>query len=536
MALANRYLLTGTAIGISLFGFFTASVYGQGGCLTTAEAGKVIASMNASNAAVDDKKVRKELIEMQDERQKVTARILADLEKNKALISKGDQLAETQLLRVCQLLKEKGWFSGETLQPEVVNALGGILTNNRAYEAQRELLPVLVEAAKKGLIDFPMIATMVDSIRVGFGQPQIFGTQARIKGDLIELFPLLNDEKVDEWRKEYKLAPLAFQIKRLEAQYTLPVLKSQRKSGSQMQANGAGSASDTAVLGISTDENEPVKVVTKVVNLNVRVLSRDPKALAGPGLSKNDFHIAEDGTEQEITFFTTTEEPFDLVLILDFSGSTVPKRDLIKKAAQRFVEYARAHDRIAIVAFATDIEIVSGLTTDKTALNDRIKNIKIQGGSPIWESVKFTYENIIRKESFGRRSAIVLMSDGVDGSRNTTFAELMEVVRGGDTTIFSVYVNTGFGSSNGWMDRMAKLGQETMSMLAEETGGEIYKAKGINDLKGIYEQVVNDLGKVFTIGYEPKNELRDGGWRDVSVKIKTRPELTAKTRRGYYAN
>jgi len=73
-------------------------------------------------------------------------------------------------------------------------------------------------------------------------------------------------------------------------------------------------------------------------------------------------------------------------------------------------------------------------------------------------------------------------------------------------------------------------------MLAEESGGQLYKAKGINDLNGIYEQVVNDLGKVFSIGFEPKNEKRDGSWRDVTVKIKTQPNLVAKTRRGYYAN
>jgi len=302
-------------------------------------------------------------------------------------------------------------------------------------------------------------------------------------------------------------------------------------------SKGNGAASDAVILGISTDnENTAVKIDTKVVNLNVRVLSRDPKVQAGSNLSKGDFQVLEDGTEQDITFFTTNEEPFDLVLVLDFSGSTASKRDLIKKAAQRFVEYSRARDRIAVVAFAAKIEMVSALTTDKTALADSIRKINIEGGSPVWDSVKFTYDNIIKKESVGRRSAIVLMSDGIDDSRNITFADLMEIVRGGDTTIFAVHLNTGFGSSDGFMDKLAQRGELSMAMLAEESGGDIYKAKGINDLNGIYEQVVNDLGKVFTIGYEPKNDQRDGSWRDISVKIKARLELTPKTRRGYYAN
>ena len=73
-------------------------------------------------------------------------------------------------------------------------------------------------------------------------------------------------------------------------------------------------------------------------------------------------------------------------------------------------------------------------------------------------------------------------------------------------------------------------------MLGEESGGQFYKAGDIKDLNGIYEQVINDLGRVFSVGYEPKNEVRDGGWRNLAVKIKTQPDLVAKTRRGYYAN
>ena len=73
-------------------------------------------------------------------------------------------------------------------------------------------------------------------------------------------------------------------------------------------------------------------------------------------------------------------------------------------------------------------------------------------------------------------------------------------------------------------------------MLADETGGRSYKADSLKDLNGIYEQVINDIGKIYTLGYEPKNETHDGGWRAVEVKLTHSPTLTVKTRRGYYAN
>ena len=81
--------------------------------------------------------------------------------------------------------------------------------------------------------------------------------------------------------------------------------------------------------------------------------------------SLGDGAIVEDGTEQETAFFSTDSAPFDMVLLLDFSGSTQEKRGLIKKAAKRFVEVARPDDRVAVIAFANDQRILSDFTKDK---------------------------------------------------------------------------------------------------------------------------------------------------------------------------
>jgi VWFA-related protein len=515
---------------------FAASAVAQNACVSGEEVKKVIATISVPSEGPDFKKVRKELIEMRDERAKLNEKIGVDIEKNQDLITASNQLSIKHLQRVCQILRENGWPSRVVLKDDGFGAFTSIIVNSKAIGMQRELLPILAEAAKKDQFSSAMIATLVDNVRVGFGLPQIFGTQATIKANVITIYPLLDEERVDAWRKEYKLPPLSQQIKRLEGQYLLPVLKSQKRSLPQNAANKPNAQnSDAADLGLTVDENEAVKVETKLVNLNVRILTQDSKVPAGLNLSKGDFQIAEDGVEQEVTFFATTDEPFDLVLLLDFSGSTVDKRGLIKKAAQRFVEYARPKDRIGIVAFATEIKVISPLTIDKAVLSEAVQNIKLEGSSPIWDSLKFTYEKILKKESVGRRSAIVFMTDAVDNSRDTTFTDAMEMVRRGDTTIFSIYLNTGTPSFD-YFERVARRSQDFLSMLAAESGGQFYKAKGINDLNGIYERVVNDLGKVYSVGYEPKNERRDGTWRELSVRIKSQPNLIAVTRRGYYAN
>jgi VWFA-related protein len=519
---------------LTLFFAFALNVSGQNQCLAEEEAKRVIESIQRAAPVAENKKLRRELIEMREEREKLNEKISQNFEKNQSLVPEANLMGERHLLRVCRMIKEHGFLTRESLKDDGFEAFTFVIANNKAYQFQKELLPVLVEAGKKGYIGNPLLAGLVDNIRVGAGLPQIFGTSATVRNEIIYLYPLLNEEKVDDWRKMYGLAPLTAQIRALERRYLLPLLKMPRPPAApKAKQKGTDKNSDISVLGITDDESAVLQVETRLVSLNVRVLTQDLKPAGDLNLAREDFTILEDGVEQDIEFFSTTEKPFDLVLLLDFSGSTFGKRDLIKKAAARFVDYARPADRIAVAAFADEIKIISNLTDDKTALAKSIEEIEMDGGSAIWDSLKFIYENIIKKESAGRRSAIIFMTDGDDYSMETTFADSMEMVRRGDTTIFPVYIDN--KSSSRASERYWLKSRKSLLMLAEETGGQFYQAKDLKDLNGIYEQVINDLGKVYSMGYEPKNEVRDGGWRNLIVKIKTRPDLIARTRRGYYA-
>lgn len=509
----------------------SASIFGQNKCFTKEEANKVIESIKSPTIVSEDKSLRQELLKMVNDQEKLNQKIMDNFSKNNSLISGFNQNAENNLLRLCQIIKEKGWLTKDSIKDDGIQAMLWIIENNRSYRLQTEFYPVLVEAANKDYIPKRVLASIVDSVRVGIGQPQIFGTQAKIRNDIIYISPLLNEEKVDEWRKQYELPPLSTFIRQLEVRYVMNVLKSPQMPISKLQAKSNGQKNDTSILGISNDENETLNIETNLVNLNVRILNKDLTIPVDLKLNKEDFSVLEDGQEQDISFFSTTDAPFDLVLLLDFSGSTTEKRSLIKEAAQRFVEVARPNDRIAVIVFTEQFQVVADLTTDRSSVIEKIKQVDITGGSSIWGAVKFTYDNIIKKESAGRRSAIVLMTDAIDATRELTFADLFEIVRKNDTTIFPVYLDSGGGGSNKFYFKA----RQSLWLLAEESGGTAYNAKKIKDLSGIYEQIINDLGKVYSVGYEPKNENRDGGWRTLTVKIKNHPDLVIRTRHGYYA-
>jgi VWFA-related protein len=262
-------------------------------------------------------------------------------------------------------------------------------------------------------------------------------------------------------------------------------------------------------------------------------------------LTKEDFRVLDNKQEQTVTYFASTDVPFDLVLLIDLSGSTAQKRDLIKKSTLRFIEAARPTDRLAIVTFSDKPNVVSPLTLDRAQLAASVKDMEGGGESNVWDAVKFALDTVVGPKSLERRRAVVLMSDGVDGAlmnlylphrSQISFADLVEQVRQTDTLIVPIYLDTEGDEAAGFYDKQTyENARRTLNLLADESGGSYYHAKKISDLNGVYEQVINDLGKVYSLGYKPANATRDGSWRWVQVSIANRPDLVARTRPGYYA-
>src|SRR5688500_15759851 len=129
-------------------------------------------------------------------------------------------------------------------------------------------------------------------MRVGAGLTTIFGSAATVINEIIYLYPLLNEEKVNEWRKMYGLAPLAAQIRALERRYLLPLLKMQRPpSVPNPEQKGIDKNSDISVLGITDDESQVLQVETRLVSLDVRILTPDLKPASDLNLAKEDFAV-----------------------------------------------------------------------------------------------------------------------------------------------------------------------------------------------------------------------------------------------------
>jgi len=302
-----------------------------------------------------------------------------------------------------------------------------------------------------------------------------------------------------------------------------------------------------SLLTLQAQTPEPVETLridTDLVNLNVSVFNRNLSQPAIP-LQQKDFAVYENGVPQEISFFAAADTPFDLVLLLDLSASTADKIDLIRESAKRFVDAARPVDRIAIFTFTADIQAVSNLTSDHEALKKRIDHIRDPtGGTNFWDALRFVLEHGLgQSRAEKRRSAVVVMTDGVDnalpdtygeGSR-TTFDELMQVVRSFDSIVLPIYLDTEKEANvTGTPPGAYVIARQQLASLAAESGNQVYQARKVKDLKGVYEQVIRDLSTIYSLGYRPVNRVTDASWRTITVQLIGHPELSVRARHGYF--
>lgn len=512
----------------------------QTSCLNTDDVTRITAAVKKSGPQLVNATLRDELLKLQAKGKKRFGDALTfGPEKN----SDTDELRkfrEDNTGHLCRILKRFDWPGTALVGWDGQAAALFLLKHSSSVELQRQLLPVMISLAERDEIDRANLASYVDRLRLSMGLKQLFATEITVRDGFLVLDPIEAETSVDARRSQYNLPPLAQYLESLESIYQMPLVRApgrrtlQRNSTKAVQLNEAPGWLDHV-----NDANDVIRVETNLVSLEVSVYSKKLKTQV-TNLEQEDFKIFEDGHEETISYFATTQAPFDLILLIDLSGSTEKKRDLVRLSTQHFIEAARPADRLAIVTFSDVTKVIAPLSNDRSMLLQSIKNIKGTGSSKVWDALKLTLDHVAEPRSPGRRSAVVFMTDGADnhlvafrGGSKTSFADLLEAVRLKGTLIFPIYLDT--EGKDALSRRVYKHARKTLALLAEESGGRYYKARKIEDLNGVYDRVVGDLAKIYSLGYRPANSERDGSWRTIQIQIPNRTDLVPHTRLGYYA-
>ena len=539
-----RLTTTAASFGMLLVFAHASPILSQ--CLTAADSQQMIHRLDTDAVPSLNAKLRKELLEMKrvvsenerdpnpeiEELKRITRGYSDTVPRIINLDKRFEKKKDKNEIRLCEMFKTNGFLGQSLVGYDGAAAAFYLYTHFASVESRQAMVPAIFSAINKNeLPRDEAYAAFIDRLKLEKGQRQLYGTQAFVKNNLLVIAPIEGEKLIDRRRNALGLSTLSKYLKYLELLYRTPVIRERAAADITTQVETLLTADQAK----SADSEEVIRVKSELVGLNVSVLSKTP--LVRPAeLEAADFKIFEDGREMQLSFFAKTSAPFDLVLLLDLSGSTEDKQGLIRKATKRFIEAARPTDRISIVTFTTDVNVVAPLTLDREPLFKSIEKIKDTGWSRVWDSLRYVLLNSFGKKEPGRRRALVMMSDGIDNTLNIipkasvlSFGELLDTVRYEDTIVVPIYIEIGDNS-----DRIYRSARSSMAALANESGGQVYSAKKLENLDGVYETVLTDLGTVYGVGYTPLNESPAGTWHTLRVEIKDHPDLTVRSRQGYF--
>ena len=287
----------------------------------------------------------------------------------------------------------------------------------------------------------------------------------------------------------------------------------------------------TAILfaPIAGAQETTLHVDVKLVNVFVNVTDANGGIVGG--LKREDFNIFEDGRKQEIAVFERQSElPLNLALDIDTSGSV--RKDMTEEAgaARRFAHaILRPQDEMSVFQFATVVRQLTPFTNKLAEIDRGLGQLRGDWATAVYDAVVEASQKLGSREG---RKILVVISDGDDTAKSSTYADALEAALRNEVTIYSlidVPIEASAGRDIG--------GEHALITLAEQTGGKHYYV-GEGGLDKAFAQVSDDLRTQYLIGYYPKNQEPGRNFHRITVTI---PRAAAdvfnlRHKVGYYAD
>jgi Ca-activated chloride channel family protein len=278
------------------------------------------------------------------------------------------------------------------------------------------------------------------------------------------------------------------------------------------------------------DPDSKITIDSQLVNLQIRVIDRSNRPI--DNVTKESFHVYEDGVPQPIQSVTREEVPITYGLAVDTSESLRGQINTVIDAAKTIINSNKKGDETFIERFISSekIEQVAAFTSNKDTLIDAIDDLYLEGGqTAVIDGVYIAAENVVeyRKgdDSDRRRRALIVITDGEDRHSYYTEAQLMNRLREEDVQIYVIgFVNdlekeTGFIKKSPQAKAMALLNR-----FASETGGRAFFPQSLSELPEIANAIVRDMRTQYIVAYNPTNKDRDGSYRAIRVTVDDGPQ------------
>lgn len=203
----------------------------------------------------------------------------------------------------------------------------------------------------------------------------------------------------------------------------------------------------------------------------VGVVARRENKQTNPITSK-EVSVYDNGIEQSIRNFTPDPSPARIVLLVDNSLTIRADVEKLEQAAREFAYEIYEGDKLLIVGYDEQAEIVSDWTDDSKAIESSLKLFRKKGQPHLFDAIRAVNEEALRPmQSQSQKRIIVVISDGLDRGSKATFEQTLAELQ---TENIMVYAVQAVDRTRGAIRRDVPKPKVVIDKLAEGTGGQIF--------------------------------------------------------------
>ena len=232
-------------------------------------------------------------------------------------------------------------------------------------------------------------------------------------------------------------------------------------------------------VAVAAVAQQPIRVSVNEVIVPVTVT--DDKGRFVSNLDKSDFHLFDEGKEQQIGFFSHQQsQPIVIGFLIDQSNGMKIHWEKYKDAATELMLHLLPGEKRFsgyLITYSNEAELVADTNSDSEKMVEKLRKMKPGGGSALFDAVYMacTSRRTVQGEPYEPRRIIVIIGDGHDTSSKKNLKEVLEIAQRNLVTIYAMStVAFGFHTD----------AEDNLTQLAERTGGKVE-----TPLNNIYKDV-----------------------------------------------
>ena len=275
------------------------------------------------------------------------------------------------------------------------------------------------------------------------------------------------------------------------------------------------------------DQRSAIRVQVNLVTLLASVL--DSNNRPAPDLQMDQFEIFEEGKPQKIELFETeTQQPLDLVLMVDSSLSESAKLPFEVEAAGRFARRVmRPTDRVAVYEFGDTISQLSAFSNQPDRVRAALQRIQPGTGTALYDSV-YLGAQALERSAPERRRVLLLLTDAGETTSRADFETARRAALRAEALLYAIVVRpvNNEGGRN-------TAGEHALETIADTSGGALYFPLQITQLDEMFDRIDRELRTQYRLGYYPNPRPPEGAYRQIEVRVKG--DYRVRYRKAYYA-